>query len=109
MDGTKAINEKEELNNRLENAKVQMRSWGIDLAEKERTYKIRLMQEVLKLKDEGMPATLINQVVYGIVANERFERDKAEVMYKTSIENVNIIKLQLRLLDNQIQREYGSQ
>lgn len=109
MDGLKAINEINELNNKLINAKKQMRSWGIDLAEKQRTYKVKLMQEVLKLKNEGMPATLINQVIYGIVADERFERDKAEVMYKSSIENVNIIKLQLRLLDNQIQREYGQQ
>lgn len=37
----------------------------------------------------------------------RFERDCAEVFYKSAQEAVNSMKLQLRLLDNQLEREWG--
>lgn len=45
--------------------------------------------------------------LYGKAANERFKRDVAEVMYKTAQENVNSIKLQIRILNDQISREWG--
>lgn len=46
---------------------------------------------------------------YGIpeVAQKRFERDVAEATYKANMESINSLKLQLRLLDAQISREYG--
>lgn len=107
MDGLKAINEMSELQARLEKAVKQMRAWGVDHAEKDRAYKVALMQEILKLREEEFPATLIIQIAHGKVADARFERNKAEVMYKSSIENVNALKLQMRILDNQIAREWG--
>lgn len=85
--------------------------YGKDLSIKERDYKICLRQEALKLRTEkGMPVTLINQVIYGVpeVANKRFDRDVAETMYQTAQENINIKKLQLRVLENQLQREWGN-
>lgn len=106
-DGLLMINEMNELNTRLTKAIKQMRAWGIEHAEKDKEYKVALMQEILKLREAEHPATLINQIAYGKVANERFERNKSEVMYKSSIENVNAIKLQMRILDNQIAREWG--
>ena len=83
---------------------------GIKLAETERDYKICLRQEALKLRAEkGMPVTLIQQVVYGVpeVAKKRFERDIAETMYNTCQEKINTLKLQIRILESQIQREWG--
>ena len=85
--------------------------YGIDLANKEKDYKICLRQEALKLRSEkGMPVTLINQIVYGIpeVAEKRFQRDIAETMYNTCQEKINTIKLQIRILDAQLQREWGN-
>lgn len=84
-----------------------MARYGRDLAEKEAEYKIRLMQESLRLRDEGMPVTLIDKVVYGLVAEERRERDIAEAFYKTAQEAVNATKLKIRIIDNQIAREWG--
>lgn len=84
---------------------------GIKLAETERDYKICLRQEALKLRAEkGMPVTLIQQVVYGVpeVAKKRFDRDVAEAMYTSAQEKINTLKLQIRILEAQIQREWGN-
>lgn len=53
--------------------------------------------------------TLINQIVYGIpdVASKRFQRDVAETMYQTNLEYINTTKLQLRILENQLSREWS--
>ena len=88
-----------------------LRKNGIKLAETERDYKICLRQEALKLRAEkGMPVTLIQQVVYGVpeVAKKRFDRDVAEAMYTSAQEKINTLKLQIRILEAQIQREWGN-
>ena len=106
MDGT-AINELNALSDKLTQGIRLMGRYGREYAVKERDYKVALMQAALKLRSEDMPVTLIDKVVYGKVANERLERDTAEILWKTAQENVNAIKLQIRILDNQIAREWG--
>lgn len=105
------FNDIQELTKKLNQAIKLLAQYGNDLAETERDYKITLRQEALKLRSEkGMPVTLIQQVVYGIpeVANKRFKRDVAEAMYRTAQENINSIKLQIRILENQLSREYNN-
>lgn len=96
----------QELDKNIEMLRVS----GKKYAEAERDYKVLLRQECLKLKHEGMAIGMIDKTCYGIpeVAEKRFQRDVAEVMYKANQENINSIKLQMRLLENQIQREYGN-
>ena len=55
-----------------------------------------------------MPVTLINTVIYGYedIARLRFERDTAEVKYNANNEYINTLKLQIRILENQLSREY---
>lgn len=86
-----------------------LRKSGTDYAEAEKEYKILLRTECLKARDEGMAIGLIDKTCYGIpsVAEARFRRDVAEAVYKANMEAINSIKLQLRLIENQIQREYG--
>ena len=88
----------------------KLRETGTEFAEAERDYKITLRNEALKLRAEkGMPVTLIQQVVYGVpeVAEKRFKRDVKEAIYQANQEAIQSIKLQLRLLENQINREFG--
>lgn len=82
---------------------------GKALAQAEMDYKICLRQNALKLRDEGTPVTLINQVIYGIpeVADKRFKRDVAETMRDVAQENINAIKLQMRLLNDQLNKEWS--
>lgn len=88
----------------------QLRKTGTDYARAEKEYKILLRKECLKLRNEGMAIGLIDKVCYGIenVAEARFKRDVAEAVYKANLESINTIKLQLRLLESQINREWGS-
>lgn len=86
----------------------QLRENGTAYAQAERDYKVLLRQECLKLRDEGMAIGMIDKTCYGIpsVAEARFRRDVSEAVYKANQEAINSIKLQLRLLDAQISREW---
>ena len=92
----------------LEIAIKQLRKNGTAYAEAERDYKILLRQECLKLRDEGTAIGMIDKICYGIpsVAEARFKRDVAEAVYKANLEAINSIKLQMRLIESQIQREW---
>lgn len=88
-----------------------LRTTGTEFAEAERDYKIKLREEALKLRAEkGMPVTLINQVVYGVpeVASKRFNRDVKQAVYQANLEAINSIKLQIRVIEAQLQREWGA-
>ena len=69
-----------------------------------------LKVECLKLRDDGMAIGMIDKVCYGIpsVAEARFRRDVAQTIYQANLEAINTLKLQLRLIENQISREFGS-
>lgn len=85
-----------------------LRTNGTAYAKAEMDYKILLRQECLKLRDEGMAIGMIDKTCYGIpsVAEARFKRDVAEAIYKANLEAIQSIKLQMRLIENQISREW---
>ena len=87
----------------------QLRKSGTDYAEAERAYKVLLRIECLKLRDEGMAIGMIDKTCYGIpsVADARFKRDVAEAVYKANLEAINSIKLQMRLIEGQLNREWS--
>lgn len=99
----------ENLTKQLEIAVRELRKTGTAKAEKERLYKIEINKKALALKEEGMPVTLIQTVIYGYdtIAKLRFERDVADAVYNANLECINSIKLQLRLLEGQLSREWG--
>ena len=88
----------------------EMRKSGTAYAQAEREYKVKLREWCLKLRAQDMPIGLIDKTCYGIpeVADMRFKRDVAETVWKANQEAVNSIKLQLRILDNQLQREWST-
>lgn len=88
----------------------QLRANGTEYAQAERDYKVLLRQECLKLRDQGMAIGLIDKTCYGIpsVAEARFRRDVAETVYKANQEAIQSIKLQMRLIEAQIDREWGA-
>lgn len=96
-------------NNQLEQALRTLRQNGIALAQAEKDYKEAVSKEVLKLRDEGMAVTLINQVIYGLpsISTLRFQRDCADVIYNANQEAINIKKLQIRIIESQLSREWG--
>lgn len=106
-DGLDLINDMNGMQLKLTEAVRLMAKYGREYAQAEHDYKVALAQEAIKLRTDGMAVTMIPLVIYGNVAKERLQRDTAEVMWRTAQENVNSIKLKLRLLDAQIGREWG--
>ena len=103
------FNQMQEMIQKLNISIKSLANNGQALAEAEKEYKITLRQEALKLRQEkGMPVTLIQQIVYGVpeVAEKRFKRDVAEAMYNTNQEYINTMKLQIRIIENQLSREF---
>ena len=101
-----------ELQDKLRDLEIsikELRRSGTNFATKEKEYKVLLREECLKLRDSGLAIGMIDKTCYGIpsVAEARFKRDVAETIYKANLEAINSIKLQLRLLEAQIAREYG--
>jgi len=94
----------------MEQALKELGKRGRKLAEAEQNYKIAMRVEILKLRDEGQPATLVLQLCYGTpsIAKLRYERDLAETMYKSALEAVNVYKLKIRIMENQYDKEYGN-
>ena len=102
-------NELQEKTRQLDISIKHLRKSGTSYAEAEKEYKILLRQECLKMREEGMAIGLINMTCYGIpkVAEARFKRDVAETVYRANLEAINSIKLQMRLIEAQLQREWG--
>lgn len=108
MSDFQLINELNDLSAKLDESVRYMARAGKDYARAEHDYKVALSQSALRLRAEGMAVTLIDKVIYGEkeVADKRLKRDIAETMYAASKENINKLKLQIRILDGQIDREY---
>lgn len=87
----------------------RLKTSGTNFAEAEREYRIILRTKMLELKEEKMPVGMMDKVVYGIpeVAEARFKRDIAQVVYDTNKDHINSVKLQLKILNDQIAREWS--
>ena len=104
------ISEREIKQKQLDKGILDLRGNGTAYAEAEKGYKILLRQEVLKLRDEGVAIGVIDKICYGIpsVAEARYKRDVAEAIYKANQEAINSLKLQIRIIDNQVAREWSN-
>lgn len=103
------LNELQQKLKELDISVKQLRTTGSALAKAEREYKVKLREECLKLRDEKMAIGMIDKTCYGIpsIATLRYERDCAETIYKANQEAINSIKLQIRILQSQIDKEWG--
>lgn len=102
--------EVEAIKNQLDRALSTCRENGIKWAEAERAYRIAKSKEELRLRSEGVPVTLIPDIVKGIeeVADLDFERNVALVVYKANTEAVLVKKLELKTLEAELERELGN-
>ena len=94
----------------LESSLRQLRQTGTAFAQAEKDYKILLRTECLKLRDDGVAVGVIEKICYGIpsVAEARFKRDVAEAVYKANQEAINTYKLEIRLIEAQMSREWST-
>ena len=82
---------------------------GIEKAKTEKEYQTIKRQEFLKHKESGEPVTMIGETIKGVpsVAEERCKRDVAVVIYNTNIQALNLYKMEMRLISEQIGREWN--
>ncbi len=92
----------------LDKALRQVGSRGRMYAKAEHDYRVALNQKIMTERDKGTPVTIISDVCRGSteVARLKLERDIAEVVYKAALEAINVYKVQIRVMENTIEREY---
>lgn len=98
------------LTNDLNSGLKDLRARGVAYADAYRKYRMLLSQELLKLKSDGMPVTIAYDIARGKeeIANAKFEELKTEAYYKSCLEGINVYKMQIKILENQLSREYGN-
>ena len=92
----------------LDKALQQLGNRGRAWADAEQKYRVALSQRIEVEREKGTPVTIISDVCRGVpeIARLKFERDVADVVYKSAMEACNVYKIQVRVLENQIDREY---
>lgn len=103
------IQQQLEMSARCDSLIRELARQGDLFAQAEYSYCTQKTKTAYKLKDEGYSATMIMQILKGEpeVAILMRERDLAKVRYQATMESINILKLQMRMNDNQISREWG--
>lgn len=106
MDLWQEIQDKQDL---LTKAVSELRERGRRYAEAYRTYRMLLAQELLKLKADGMPVTIAYDIARGKeeIALAKEQELITESLYKSCLEAINVYKLQLKILENQYDKEWG--
>lgn len=92
----------------LDTALNSIEERGRDYAKSEYAYRVALAKQILIERDKRIPVTIIYDICRGdpVIADLKFKRDVAEAVYKAAIEACNVQKLQIKVLENQINREW---
>lgn len=104
------ILERNLIKEQLDTALSTCRPNGLASNEAEVQYRIKKSQEILRLKSEGYPATLIPDIVKGLPDVAILYQDKLdkEVIYKANVEAIQVKKLELRIIEADVEREYNN-
>ena len=97
------------INNLLTKALEQFKERGKEYALAYRKYRVLLSQELLKLKADGMPVTIAYDIARGKeeIANAKEQEIITECLYKSCQEAINTYKLQIKIIQAQINNELG--
>lgn len=93
-----------DIGKRLEDGSEKLFRLNLKMAETERDYRKALATEIIKLKTEGMQATLIPDVARGITADLKFDRDLAEGKYKSARDSLNALQAEMNGLQSIFKR-----
>ena len=104
------LNELQDKRKLLNQALAECVKRGTKLAQAEKEYKAANAKFILAERAKGTAATLIKDLAMGDddIVILRLERDIASVYYENAKEAVNVYKLEARLIEEQIAREWGA-
>lgn len=109
MTGQELYAERDEIKKSLNHSMDKMYTNGVNWGEKTKAYRTILAQTILMLKAEGMQISIIDKVAKGQedVAQAELDMMTAEVLYRSSMENIMIQKKLLDSVEDEIKREWG--
>ena len=105
------INELQKLLNQLNISIKSLRKTGEEYARAYTDYRVALAKELLVLKNEGYAITLAGDIARGKpeIAHLKFKEISNEAIYKANQESINSLKLQIKIIQEQINKEYGNE
>ena len=88
-----------------------LRTTGSNYAKSYTEYRMALAKELVRLKDDGVPVTISYDIARGKpeIAKLKFAEIRDEAIYKANMESINATKLQIKILDEQIKREWNNE
>lgn len=82
---------------------------GEEYAKAYTDYRVALAKELLILKNEGYAITLAGDIARGKpeIAKLKFNEISKEALYKANQESINATKLEIKIIQEQINKEWG--
>lgn len=106
--GQDLANEVNGLTQELFRAVRDLQDEGRRLADAESAYRVKRMEETMRLREAGVPVTIIDTIAKGMSAGALKEYTMQEALYKATQERINSLKLKIRIVEAQIEREWGN-
>lgn len=105
------LNYLNELQENLNVSVKQLRKSGEEYANAYKEYRIALAKQLVVLKDRNIPATLCGDLARGDseVANKKYEEIRTEAIYRANLESINSLKIQIKVVENQLEREWRNE
>lgn len=102
------INELMNLTKELDIQVNNLANTGKEYAKAYTKYRVKLAQELVKVRNDGTPVTLCSDLARGNidVAKAKFQEISKEAIYKANLESINAIKLRIKVITNQLDKEY---
>lgn len=96
-----------ELRETLSLAINKLKERGQKKAKAEQDYRIALRKIILIERDKGIPVTIISDICRGDkeIAKLKFDRDIAEILYETVQQKIYATKLELGIVERQLEAE----
>lgn len=85
---------------RLQKGSTEIFLLAKEKAEKERNYRRALALEILSLREEKTPATLVPDIARGATAELKYQRDLADAKYTACRDSLDAIKQQINGLQS---------
>lgn len=91
----------------LNKANKELSKRARDYAESYRNYRITLSQKMVLERDKGTPVTILSDIVRGDkeVADAKYNEIVTEGLYRSCLEAINSYKLQIKILQERINKE----
>lgn len=104
------VNELNNLIKKLDVSVKSLRNTGSDYAKAYTDYRVALAKELMILKEEGYAITLAGDIARGKpeIARLKFKEISTEAIYKANQEAINSTKLQIKIIQEQINKEFGA-